>query len=577
MWTRFKQFWMPPVFADEDATRTAALLHVLLLTLLAATVLGTVVIIPLEPEEFAFNLIFGVGLTLTFLWFLWLVRRQRLRGVSYVLATLLWLSFTALVAMGNGLRDPSITGYFLVITVASLLLRGRGALLYGALSVLSVVGLLVAERAGFISATFTPVATVPHLVVVTVTIILTSLLLRSAMSTLLMAMERLRRDELMMTDINRELESSRDSLAARTSDLERRSTQLQAVAEVGHIAISLREQEALYTQIPRVVADQFELYHVGLYLLDESAAYLILRGHYSRPNSLALQNAVEVGMRGDIGAVAATGAVYRALDEGVAPVDFSMTAFPRTRSRLALPVRAGARLLGVLDLHSLEASVFHREDEVALQVLADQLGVALENAMLLTQTQEALETAQRAYGEVSRRAWTEFINTTANLGFRGHDRGVTRAGAVDKSEVLRAFREGVTVQGEAEDSDHVLAIPIKIRDEVIGVLDTYKPAETQGWTAQELEILQLLTEQLGIALEGARLYQDTQRRAAREQMISEVTGHIRETLDVEAVLKTAVDEIRQALQLERLVVRLGAPDEDAVHSTEKGRQDVEQD
>lgn len=89
--------------------------------------------------------------------------------------------------------------------------------------------------------------------------------------------------------------------------------------------------------------------------------------------------------------------------------------------------------------------------------------------------------------------------------------------------------------------------------------------------------MQTLAEQSALALESARLYQDSQRRATRERMVGEVTGRIRETLNVEAVLKTAADEIRQALQLERLVVRLGEPDEDPVRRTEKGNQDVEQD
>jgi hypothetical protein len=67
---------------------------------------------------------------------------------------------------------------------------------------------------------------------------------------------------------------------------------------------------------------------------------------------------------------------------------------------------------------------------------------------------------------------------------------------------------------------------------------------------------------LNIALESARLHQDTQRRAIRERLISEVTGRMRQTLDVETVLKTAVDEIYQAMDLSELVIRMTseAPD-----------------
>jgi len=137
----------------------------------------------------------------------------------------------------------------------------------------------------------------------------------------------------------------------------------------------------------------------------------------------------------------------------------------------------------------------------------------------------------------------------------------------------------VLTQGQiAVDADNAaLAIPIKVRDRIIGVIDGRKPDGSGRWTQDEIALVQELAEQSALALESARLYQDTQRRAARERLVSEVTGRIRETLDVETVLKIAVDEIRQALQLERLVVRLGAPGDDAVQPIEKGYEDVEQD
>jgi len=104
---------------------------------------------------------------------------------------------------------------------------------------------------------------------------------------------------------------------------------------------------------------------------------------------------------------------------------------------------------------------------------------------------------------------------------------------------------------------------------VIGVVDGRKP-DGSVWTQEEQRLLNTLVDQLGVALESARLYRDTQRRAAQERLVGEVTARIRETLNMETVLKTAVDEIRQALQLERLVVRLGAPDDDAGQGNEKG-------
>ena len=90
-----------------------------------------------------------------------------------------------------------------------------------------------------------------------------------------------------------------------------------------------------------------------------------------------------------------------------------------------------------------------------------------------------------------------------------------------------------------------------------------KSPGARPWTPDEVRLMEALAGQLGTALESARLYSDTQRRAARERLVGEVTARIRQTLDVDAVLDTAVDEIARAMGLEALDLQLGttAPEE----------------
>jgi GAF domain-containing protein len=125
-------------------------------------------------------------------------------------------------------------------------------------------------------------------------------------------------------------------------------------------------------------------------------------------------------------------------------------------------------------------------------------------------------------------------------------------------------------------------IPLKIRDKTVGVLSFQKDdsgsADRPGvpdarvpgvsWTADEARLLERLVDQMGLALESARLYQDTQRTAARDRLLAEVVGRVRETLDVESVLRTLAYEVRQALDLPEVVVRLRSP---TVEGLEVGR------
>jgi len=98
------------------------------------------------------------------------------------------------------------------------------------------------------------------------------------------------------------------------------------------------------------------------------------------------------------------------------------------------------------------------------------------------------------------------------------------------------------------------------------VIDAHKPQGTGRWTADEIGVLQTLTDQLGVALDGARLYQETQRRVVQERMTAEVTARMRQTLDVDTVLRTAVQAMGAALGLGKVEVRMGpgrpSPDAD---------------
>ncbi|OQY20901.1 MAG: hypothetical protein B6I35_09725, partial [Anaerolineaceae bacterium 4572_32.2] len=100
-----------------------------------------------------------------------------------------------------------------------------------------------------------------------------------------------------------------------------------------------------------------------------------------------------------------------------------------------------------------------------------------------------------------------------------------------------------------------------MRGDVIGVLDTYKPGGADEWMPEEVALLETLADQLGTALESARLYGDAQRSAARERLVSEITDRMRRAADVEGIVQAAVDELFSVLGTSRAFVRLTSPDQ----------------
>jgi hypothetical protein len=122
-----------------------------------------------------------------------------------------------------------------------------------------------------------------------------------------------------------------------------------------------------------------------------------------------------------------------------------------------------------------------------------------------------------------------------------------------------ALHTGQTTPGG--DRTERMATPIKVRGHVIGVIDAQRSGDATGWTREQIALLEALADQVGTALESARLYQEAQRRAVRERLASEVTAHVRASLDIETVLRNATREIAQALGLAALDIRLGTEPE----------------
>jgi len=253
-----------------------------------------------------------------------------------------------------------------------------------------------------------------------------------------------------------------------------------------------------------------------------------------------------------------------ALDVGEEAVRFDNPLLPDTRSEMALPLTSRGRVIGALDVQSTEEAAFTDEDIAVLQAMADQLANAIENARLFQQAQESLEAERRAYGKLSRQAWEELLHAQPDLGYQYDPDGILPTDGRWREEMKLAVRRRETILGGPASSvlpggteeRATLATPIKVRDQVIGILDGHKPAGAGRWTPEEAMLMETLAEQLGLALESARLYQGSQRRAEHERLTSQVTARMRETLDMEMVLKTAVQEVRQALALPEVVVRL---------------------
>jgi GAF domain-containing protein/HAMP domain-containing protein len=356
-----------------------------------------------------------------------------------------------------------------------------------------------------------------------------------------------------------QLRQTLESLQQRSADLERRSIQLQASAEVARRAISILDIDRLIQQVVDLIRDRFDLYYVGLFLLDAAGGWAVLQAGTGEAGQamLARGHRIKTG-EGMIGWCIDNAQARLAKDASEDDVRATAQDLPDTRSELALPLRSRDRVFGALSIQSTQLDAFDEPTIAVLQIMADQVAAAIDNARLYAESQAALEAERRAYGELSAEAWGDLLRVRADWGYRYDRRAVSVVEGRWSDEMREAERTGQTVIGHEGNGSGELAIPIRVRGKAIGVLRFGKRGDDAEWTPAEVTLLETLTDRMGQSLEGARLYQDTQRRVVRERLIGEVTGRIRESLDMETVLRTAVDRVQEALGLDRLVIRLMA-------------------
>ena len=103
-----------------------------------------------------------------------------------------------------------------------------------------------------------------------------------------------------------------------------------------------------------------------------------------------------------------------------------------------------------------------------------------------------------------------------------------------------------------------VVLPIKIRGNVLGGIKLSKPANSDKWTQDQIELINSISEQLGVALDNARLLEDAQRRAIREQIIGEISNSVSSSTDMEEILRNAVQELGRRIGGAEVVLELGA-------------------
>ena len=559
------KYFAAPTFADdEEKTRSASFLHVIVLSNIPILLLFMVVRTAAGAELFGIdNFILAAIITiLAVVWFL--MKAGRVRIAAYLHVATIWLASTMIALSGSGVRGTAFTSYFVVMLMAGLLLGWKPAIGFTILSIAAGFGLAYAENIGIIN--YVPGAAFGVAIEGTVLFIFGSIFLYLIISSLRGAVQRssvaaakLResnqqltelRDELELRveDRTRELANRNQELDQANSQIHRRAAQFEALAQVTQAITSIRDLQELLPHITNVISDRFGFYHVGIFLLDDVNEFAVLSAANSEGGKQMLErrHRLRVGQQGIVGNVALTGNPRIAMDVGEDAVFFDNPELPDTHSEMALPLKSAKLIVGALDVQSTEIGAFTEEDIQMLSLLADQVSLAIENARLFDETRRALSEAESISRQLTREAWLRMPVETKLLGYRY---GIAGSSPLHQRLDLTEFSKSETSQKETGQ----VVVPIVLRGETIGSLVVQSPS-TVELNQDQIDLIKAVAERVALSAENARLFEETTRRAERERLVSDITGKIRSVNDPQSMIQTAMEELRKALGASKVEV-----------------------
>jgi GAF domain-containing protein len=323
-----------------------------------------------------------------------------------------------------------------------------------------------------------------------------------------------------------DLEVERGSLEGR---VESRTQQLKAVNEVGQASSAILEPDELIERVVNLITSQFGYYYSALFLVDEKGEQAVLQSATGDAGRVLKENKhhLRIGGNSMVGMAISRREPRIALDVGSESLRYENPLLPYTRSEIALPLIIGDRILGALDVQSTKANAFGPQEIETLQGMANQVATALENARLFQTAQKNLFDMQAVQRQYVLESWKP-LSSDEDLQYSIGD-------------------------DDLPPDAPQLEIPISLRDEIIGQINLTGDAE---WTSEQRNLIESVATQAALALENARLVDESQSSAFREHLLAEITGKIWSSTTIDGILQSAVRELGQALDASEATIEL---------------------
>jgi len=380
---------------------------------------------------------------------------------------------------------------------------------------------------------------------------------------------------------------------------QRNSQQIRTAAEIARDTTGTLVIDELLAKAVNLVRERFGFYHASIFLLDPTNQYAILRESTGTAGAQmkTAGHRLAVGSRSIVGRATEQKQAMVINDVTSDPAYYANPLLPDTRSELTIPMMIGDRVLGALDVQSTHVDAFTPEDISILQILADQLAVAVMNANLFANAQENLslhrmlhtitsQAAAKGNPEEVLIATTQtlksslpnyriafftpdesglFLNVRASAGYEGVEMGsmvtgfgegaVGMAAENQQSVVVTDLATDPRFSTETSDAISQIAVPVLYSGNLLGVLLMESP-KVAAFDENDQDIMTTLGNSLGAILYNAQLISEIRRQVEHQRRIYDVTSRIRRSVDIQTILQTSAAEICRAVGAGKAYIEL---------------------
>ncbi len=377
-----------------------------------------------------------------------------------------------------------------------------------------------------------------------------------------------------------------NTLQKTATEAQRSAELLEASASIGQVMSKMLDSDQLLNRAVDVIRDRFGFYHAQIYLVDDDQQYAYLKASTGEIGEqlLARQHRLPINAGNVIGRVIQAG-------EAVVVGDTSTDAnednankdlLANTRSELVLPIADGERIIGTLDVQNMRPNAFSNTQIQAMQVMANQLAIAIRNAQLFEdqtrrmnenkrlfyESEINLREIQRLNRQLTRRAWEDYLVGGENVSGVTLSGSEFRPGAHWTERMQQAAQRRRVIQ-ETHGDEQLLAVPIELRGEIVGALEISlgKDADINS----SADMLRAIAQRLAISMDNARLFEETQETSAQEQRIGEISTQYQEANNIDDLLQITLRGLCEALGADDGAIRLGGVQATAASQPQNGQ------